>query len=126
MSQGNTRLLDTITRIYKNANGNVIGIRCIHITETRDASPGTVAGEYPSLEERRKRGAEVKSSLKNFSLSIGESRQVAIIQMIGKYDEFTINGSNNDFIDVTYYGSDNVNDLIIGIQEHYETVGDTI
>lgn len=69
MSQGNTTLLDTITRIYKNADDSVIGIHSIFITENRPAVPdGNYIEGYTDRQDRNRRTATIKSSFDTFNL----------------------------------------------------------
>ena len=123
MSQGHVSLLDTITRIYKNSNGKVIGLHCISLQETKDMLPSPIPGEYPSLRDRRKRGVQISHSFERLNLDIGGSRIVTSIQMLGAYDDFVTNSFGNDIERVIYFGnSDKENDLIISMKE-FPTIG---
>ena len=124
MAAGDVSLLDSIVRIYKNSSGSVIGIQCINIREERPAVPGTT-DVIPDLAERRKRGVRLSDTFTSYNLAMGGDRAIAIVQMIGKYDDFVTNGSNNDISQITYYGTDEYNDIVISLTE-YPTVGDTV
>jgi len=128
MGQVGTSLLDTITRIYKNSNGKVIGVHCISVNEKREANPTSIPGEYGSLAERRKRGLHLSVSFQRFNLDMGGSRVVDSVLMLGGYDDFVMNGSSNDILSVTYDGRDDENlenDLIVGLSE-FPTIGATL
>ena len=119
-------ILDTITRIYKNASNQVIGIHSISVHQKKEALPHPVINTYPSLRERRKRGVELRSSFYRLNLNMGGNRTIAQVQMIGQYDDFTMNGSDTDILTTTYNGnSDEENYLIISFTE-FPTIGDVL
>jgi len=105
MSQVSVSLLDTVTRIYKNSSNEVIAIHTLSITEDR-ASAILPTGIIPSINERRKRSGKMTLFLTKLNLTMSSSRVIDKIQMIGGYDEYVLNGSNNDILSITYYGRD--------------------
>lgn len=129
MSNNATRQLDQVTRIYKNSAGEVIAIHCLGIIEDRIQLIGPNAGNYPTLKERRSRSGKMNISLELLNLTMSQSRVIDKIQMIGKYDLWTLNGSINDIVTITYLGSNAEggieNDLIFHLNL-LPTVGDTI
>ena len=125
MGQLGTTLLDTVTRIYKNSDGKVIGLHCLGINERKASSPSPVPGDYPDLAERSKRGLKLNISFQRFNLDIGGSRVIDSVLMFGGYDDFVLNGSGDDLLQITYYGIDDENDLIVALGD-FPTVGSTV
>jgi len=128
MSNIGTNHLDTIVRIYKNAADKTIGIHCIGVHQRKDASPTGLIDDYPSLADRRRRSVHISADFQRFNLEIGGSRIIATVQMIGRYDDFILNPSANDFTQVVYNGRDDEgleNDLVVSL-EQFPTVGDSL
>lgn len=123
MTQPKALLLDSIVRIYKNNAGRVIGLHTVSIHEQREQSPGPIPSRISN--SRFKRSATVTSEFDRFNLSMGESRIIATIQMIGKYDDFTYNNSGNDIVSIRYLGNNEVNDIEVSLLE-LPTIGETI
>jgi hypothetical protein len=116
-------IVDTVTRIYKNSAGRVIGIHCLSIEEGRELSPHPTPGKITNT--RFKRHAKLGVEFLRLNLSMGENRTISTVQMIGKYDDFTYNGSSNDIVSIIYFGDTQTNELEISLSE-LPTVGDTI
>lgn len=126
MSNVGTDQLDTIIRIYKNADGKVIGVHCLSVRTTTEHLPNSIPGEYPELAQRRKRSMDLNVGFQRFNLDIGGPRVITSVLMMGKYDDFIVSGS--DISEVTYFGRDTEgleNDLVISLTE-FPTVGDTV
>lgn len=127
MGQVGTRQLDTITRIYKNSSGEVIGMHCIGVVEEREMLPDPT-GTIPDLDVRRRRGGKMNLSFRRFNLTPSGSRVIDKIQMIGSYDDFVLTGSSNDLASITYFGRDEEgfeNDLIFSLSL-LPQIGETI
>lgn len=123
MTTPKVSVLDSITRIYKNSAGRVIGIHSISVIENRplvpDPRPGVVSNA------RFKRTGSITTSFSRFNLQMGESRFIASIQMIGGYDEFEYNNDTNDIVEVKYFGGEGVNDLTIDLRE-FPQIGEEV
>lgn len=116
-------LLDVITRIYKNSANRVIGIHCISIQENREILPHPRPG-YIS-DTRFHRSAIINSDFHRLNLSMGESRIIASVQMIGKYDDFNYNTAVDDIKSVIYFGVPETNDIEISLVG-FPQIGDTL
>lgn len=125
MSNTGTRTLDTITRIYKNADGDALGVHCIEIIEEREATPTPGDGSNTTMADRAKRQLKTNVSFTRLNLVMGGSRSVSTVEMIGAYDDFEMNGSNNDIVKVTYYGTNEQNDGWVAFNL-FPTVGSTL
>ncbi len=115
---------DTITRSYKNAAGNIIGVTTISL-QCETPAFNSIPGQFPDAAIRFHRRVTAKSSFQSVTTVMGESRVVSTIQMYGLYNSFTMNGSNNDFLSVTYTAVAPTNEVIIGF-DSYPTVGETV
>ena len=128
MGQTGTNLLDTIARVYKNADGKILGMHCISVQTYRQALPTGKMDDIPPLQDRRTRSVHISSSFQRFNFDIGGSRTVASIHMAGSYDDFVENGGSNDLLSVTYFGRDDEgleNDVIVSMDE-FPTIGATL
>ena len=125
MSNTGTRTLDTITRIYKNADGDALGVHCIEVVENTEATPTPGDGSKTTMTERSKRQLKTNVTFTRLNLVMGSSRTVSTVQMIGAYDNFEMNGSNNDIVTVTYYGENEQNDGWVAFNL-FPSVGDDL
>jgi hypothetical protein len=123
MTQPKALILDDIVRIYKNSADRVIGIHCITVHEQREPFPNPIPSKINA--SRFKRTATIHVHFDRFNLSMGESRVIAKVQMIGKYDDYSYNGMNTDIVTVSYFGDDQVNDLEVSLKD-LPTIGDTL
>lgn len=123
MTQPKASMLDDIVRIYKNNAGRVIGIHNIGIHEQREAFPNPIPGKINT--SRFKRTATVSIHFNRFNLSMGESRIISAVMMIGKYDDFTYNDTQTDIIAVNYLGDAHVNELEVSLKD-LPSIGETL
>jgi hypothetical protein len=123
MTQPKALVLDEIVRIYKNSANRVIGIHCIAVHEQREVFPNPIPSKINA--SRFKRTATIHVHFDRLNLVMGESRVISAIQMLGKYDDFTYNGTNTDIIIVKYLGNDQTNDLEVSLK-NLPTIGETL
>jgi hypothetical protein len=122
MTQPKALIIDQITRIYKNNADRIIGLHTITIHEQREQNPN-LQGKITNT--RFKRHATISSDFTRFNLAMGQSRVISTVQMLGKYDEFTYNGSQTDIISVEYLGNNEVNSIEVSLKE-FPTIGETL
>lgn len=123
MTQPKASMLDNIVRIYKNSAGRVIGIHTIGVHEQRQPLPDPIPGKINN--DRFKRTATISINFDRFNLSMGESRVIDKIQMIGKYDDFTYNNVQTDIVAVKYLGDTHVNEIEVSLKS-LPTIGETL
>ncbi len=121
MSKADNQLIDVIYKLYKNSSGDLLGIHQISVFEDREihSIPGKIS------DTRFKRHAYIKTDFRRVCIVIDGSRIVDSVQFIGKYNDFTSNASNTDYISVLYLGNSETNSIEVGI-EHLPTIGDTL
>jgi hypothetical protein len=124
MSNTGTRTLDTIFRIYKNADGDALGMHCVEVIENREETPLPGRDETGTMDDRKQRRLTTNVGFTRLNLVMGSSRIVATVQMMGGYDDFAMNGSNDDILQVTY-GAGFTNESHIDFNL-FPTVGDSL
>ena len=124
MSNSGTRTLDTIFRIYKNTDGDALGTHCIEVIENREESPLPGRDDTGTMTDRSKRRLTTNVTFTRLNLVMGSSRVIATVQMLGGYDNFTMNGSNDDILSVIY-GEGFTNEASVALNL-FPTVGSTI
>lgn len=115
---------DTITRSYKNAAGNIIGVTTISLRLDPIAT-NIIPGNFLTAAQRFHRRVLTSSTFLSLTTLMAESRVVSSIQMYGQYTSFTLNAGSDDFLSVTYSGGPSVNDVVIGFDQ-FPTIGETI
>lgn len=125
MSNTGTRTLDTITRIYKNTDGDALGVHCVEVIETTESTPTPGLDDTGTMADRSKRWLKTNVSFTRLNLVMGSSRTITTVQMLGAYDDFEMNGPNNDIDLVTYFGTNEQNDGWVAFNL-FPTVGDDL
>ena len=124
MSNSGTRTLDSIYRIYKNVDGDALGTHCVEVIENTEQVPSPGVDDTGTMEDRSKRRLTTKVTFTRMNLVMGSSRTVTTVQMIGTYDDFVMNGSNNDIAHVVY-GQGFSNESLVAFNL-FPTVGSTL
>ena len=124
MSNSGTRTLDSIYRIYKNVDGDALGTHCVEVIENTEQVPSPGIDDTGTMEDRKKRRLTTRVTFTRMNLVMGSSRTVTTIQMIGAYDDFVMNGSDNDIAHVVYgQGFSNESLVVFNL---FPTVGSTL
>lgn len=118
-----THTVDTITRIYKNANNHVIGIHTIEVIERPPANPHPIPGNIGDP-QRFTRGYDIKVCFTCLNLHMDQDRTIAKVQMLGAYDDFLLNSTSSDILEVTYTGKGTTT-LKVSLHD-FPTIGDTV
>lgn len=116
MSNIASRHLGSACRIYKNSEGKTIAIDEIGISIDKSQIQYNKFHRHVDL-------ISVKRTL--LHLTVGGSRVVSLIQMIGDYDSIT-EDSGNYLVATWLASSPDENDLEVSFSEHVAQVGDTV
>ncbi len=119
----NSRTLDSIIRLYKNADGEVLAIQKVNVLVTQMSVPRVASGPQDQFERRYHRNAVIDTSLTKINRLDTQDREIASIWHIGNYDSYT--EADGTIQQVVYLGTGDTNDLPVDLNL-LPQIGDTI
>lgn len=120
MASDDPQLIDSIYRLYRNSDRNIIGIHQISVFEERQINPRP---SFEVKEDRLKSHAYTNFRFERIDKIIGTNRTIASVTILGKYDDFEVNTSQTDYNSVSYIRK--TDKLVISLRD-LPTIGDTL